>query len=72
VTAGDGEQPFECRLSAAAGVTESCPGERCPFWSDGACVIGGLSTDLVAEPGLRDLLLELRERLRALGDAGRR
>jgi hypothetical protein len=70
--AGDGEQPFACRLSAAAGVTEPCPGERCPFWSDGTCVIGGLSADLETETDLRDLLLELRERVRALGDPARR
>jgi hypothetical protein len=67
-----GEQAFECRLSAAAGMTEPCPGERCPFWSDGACVIGGLSADLETEPDLRDVLLQLRARLRALDGAGRR
>jgi hypothetical protein len=68
----EGGQAFECRLSAAAGNTEPCPGARCPFWSDEACAIGGLSADLDAEPDLRDLLLQLRERLCALEGAGRR
>lgn len=70
--AGVGDQAFECRLSTAAGVAERCPGGRCPFWSDGTCVIGGLSADLETEPDLRNVLLELRERLWALDAGGRR
>ena len=70
--AGAGEQSFECRLSAAAGVSEPCPGEQCPFGADGTCVIGGLSADLEAAPDLRNVLIELRERLRGLDGAGRR
>lgn len=55
--------PIPCRLQMAAGRYERCPGERCPFWSDGECVVAGLNADLECNPDLAHLRLELRARI---------
>lgn len=53
---------------AAHGVTEPCPGERCPYWEpggaviDGNCLIERLGVD-VRRADLAAYLLETRERL---------
>lgn len=52
-----------CRLQLAAGRYERCPGERCPFWSDGECVVAGLNADLECNTELAHLLLRLRARI---------
>lgn len=49
-----------CRLQYAAGRIEDCPGEDCPFWLDGRCIIGGLQADLDSSPELAELLLDVR------------
>jgi hypothetical protein len=62
-----------CRLAAAAGRPESCPGKPCPFWKEGhgapgiRCVIEELALertlDLTRRRDLADWLLELRGQL---------
>jgi hypothetical protein len=52
-----------CTLQDAAGRVEACPGERCPFWVDEACTIGGLRADLYRNPSLVSHLLALRQHL---------
>ena len=56
---------FLCELSKAAGRDERCPGEACPFWADDRCSVAGLKADLACNAGLTDLLLELRDDLKA-------
>jgi hypothetical protein len=52
-----------CTLTSALGERETCPGEPCPFWGEGACAIAGLRADLRGTRGLAGLLLRLREEL---------
>ena len=54
-----------CQIESALGRSRECPGELCPFWRDGACVVAGLRADLGSTPGLPELLLTMR---RQLGD----
>ena len=49
-----------CELSHAAGREEQCPGGQCPFWGEDRCAIAGLRPDLQGNPGLVELLLDLR------------
>jgi hypothetical protein len=63
-----------CRLWAVArGTSTPCPGERCAFWEAGGAVIESgcglerLGIDL-AQPGLADYLLDVRERLDQAGN----
>ena len=58
-----------CGVAAAVGVSERCPGARCPFWDDGHEVSGRCSIEevvphLKALPELAQYLLELRTSLR--------
>jgi hypothetical protein len=52
-----------CTLKPAVGEHETCPGEPCPFWRGGGCVIAGLHADLSTTPGLSELLLRIRDDL---------
>jgi hypothetical protein len=55
-----------CTLQYAAGRTESCPGERCPFWeeeAEGGCVVAPIERQLLDQPELAQHLLELRANL---------
>ena len=52
-----------CQLEAAVGNDVDCPGEPCPFWSNDACVIGGLRADLGDRPDLIRLLTRIRNDL---------
>jgi hypothetical protein len=54
-----------CTLKAAVGEHEACPGEPCPFWRDGSCVVAGLHADLATTAGLSELLLRIRDDLGA-------
>ena len=54
-----------CTLKAAVGEHETCPGEPCPFWRGGECVVAGLHADLATTAGLPELLLRIREDLGA-------
>jgi hypothetical protein len=52
-----------CTLQYAVGRTETCPGERCPFWDDEAevgCIVKPIEHVLLDEPYLAQHLLELR------------
>lgn len=58
-----------CRLwTVARGESAPCPGERCAFWEPGGAVVAAgcgierLGIDL-AQPGLAEYLLAVRERL---------
>jgi hypothetical protein len=52
-----------CHLEAAAGRDVGCPGDPCPFWARGACVIAGLRSDLGSSPDLVRLLTRIRDDL---------
>ena len=53
-----------CNLQYAVGRTESCPGERCPFWEEGVgCVVGPIECHLIDQPALAQHLLALRANL---------
>ena len=54
-----------CTLKAAVGEHETCPGEPCPFWHGGRCVVAGLHADLTTTTGLSELLLHIRDDLGA-------
>ena len=58
-------EPHLCQIESALGRSRECPGERCPFWWDDACVVAELRADLRSTPGLPELLLTMR---RQLGD----
>ena len=52
-----------CTLQYAVGRTESCPGERCPFWEEAVeigCVVSPIERQLLEQPALAQHLLELR------------
>ena len=50
-----------CNLQYAVGRTESCPGERCPFWEEGVgCVVRPIECHLIDQPALAQHLLALR------------
>ena len=38
-------EPRLCQLDYAAGRSEHCPGETCPFWKDGECAVAPLLAD---------------------------
>jgi hypothetical protein len=56
-----------CRLEAAVGNCEACPGSACPFWEPGGAALGGRCAlellDVEADAALAEWLLELRERM---------
>lgn len=64
-TLGREMEPELCRLQYAVGRVETCPGERCPFWADDACVFSAVGPDVFERPDVAQHLLELR---RAMGD----
>jgi hypothetical protein len=60
-----------CGLAGAVGLSERCPGARCPLWEatgglagSGGCSIEELIPHLRALPELAHYLLELRTSLR--------
>ena len=53
-------EQFDCLLQQALGGHERCPGDACPFWSDGRCRLGDLRADIETTPELARLLLDLR------------
>lgn len=53
----------DCTLQLASGRHERCPGESCPFWADGACVLEGARPDIETTPGLAHHLLKVRTAL---------
>jgi hypothetical protein len=56
-------EPHLCRLDAAAGRFEPCPGDTCPFWEDEQCVIAPVSPDFARNPCLVTFLVGLRAAL---------
>jgi hypothetical protein len=58
-----------CRLEAAVGKTEQCPGNACPFWEPGDTVLHGRCAveelGVVADAALARWLLEIRGKLAA-------
>jgi hypothetical protein len=52
-----------CQLAAAAGRSERCPGDRCPFWNDEQCVVAPLRADFAQNACLVALLVGLRAKL---------
>ena len=64
-----------CGVAAAVGVSERCPGARCPFWEadgrlevSGRCSIDEVVPYLRTLPELAQYLLELRTNLRGVKD----
>ena len=64
-----------CGVAAAVGVSERCPGARCPFWQvdgrlevSGRCSIEEVVPYLRTLPELAQYLLELRTNLRGVED----
>jgi hypothetical protein len=62
-----------CGVAAAVGVSERCPGARCPFWQEdgrlevsGRCSIEEVVPYLGTLPELAQYLLELRTNLRGV------
>ena len=74
--------PAECLLQHALDGHERCPGEGCPYWSNGGCQIEQLlRADINTNPELAGFLLDLRAQLmdggqwrpfRRVGTPGRR
>jgi hypothetical protein len=64
----------KCDLAAAVGVSERCPGARCPLWEvhgperTGRCSIEEIVPYLGTLPELAEYLLELRTSLRGVDD----
>ena len=66
-----------CGVAAAVGVSERCPGARCPFWQQedgrpevlGRCSIEEVVPYLRTLPELAQYLFELRNNLRGVGDS---
>ena len=56
------EQRF-CQLTHAVGRSERCPGEDCPFWANGYCVVSPLWADFAGDRHLAELLLDARAKL---------
>lgn len=62
-----------CNLQYAVGRTESCPGERCPFWDERVgCVVGPIECHLIDQPALAQHLLALRVNLDRARQGGER
>jgi hypothetical protein len=57
-----------CRLKAAVGGFERCPGGSCPFWDDGRCFFAATKPELLARPRVAERLLEVRDVLAAVHD----
>ena len=64
-----------CGVAAAVGVSERCPGARCPLWEragrlevSGRCAVEEVVPYLRTLPELAQYLLELRTSLRSVGD----
>ena len=58
-------KPDTCRLHAALGVYEECPGGWCAFWDHGRCVIEELGLNVGDEAALAAYLLDVRRDLEA-------
>ena len=62
-----------CNLQYAVGRTESCPGERCPFWEERVgCVVRPIECHLIDQPALAQHLLALRADLDRARHGGER
>ena len=64
-----------CGLAGSIGVSERCPGSRCPFWAvegspqtSGQCSIEEVVPYLKTLPELAEYLLEVRTSLRRVDD----
>lgn len=64
-----------CGVAAAVGVSERCPGARCPFWQEngmaeiaGRCSIEEVVPYLRTLPELAEYLLDVRTNLRRVED----
>jgi len=64
-----------CGLAASVGVSERCPGSRCPFWdaegspqTSGRCSIDEVIPYLKTLPEFAEYLLEVRTSLRRVDD----
>jgi hypothetical protein len=55
-----------CRLQAALGRFERCPGSSCPLWARGECVFEEVQSELLGRPYAAEHLLELRDSLTAM------
>jgi hypothetical protein len=60
-------EPELCRLQDAVGRVETCPGSRCPFWDDEACMFRAVGPDVFERPDVAQHLLELRTALQEEG-----
>jgi hypothetical protein len=56
-------EPRHCSLEHAAGRNKLCPGDTCPFWTDGHCAVAPYWADFGNDPHLVELLLGLRDDL---------
>jgi hypothetical protein len=63
-------RPHLCQLDAAAGRSEPCPGDTCPFWKDEQCLIAPLQADLARNACLVTYFLGLRASLARQVPAG--
>ena len=54
-----------CRLHAALGASEECPGGWCAFWDHGRCVFEQLGLNTADEAALAAYLLDVRRHLEA-------
>jgi hypothetical protein len=57
------DEELDCQLQGALDGYERCPGDACPFWTDGRCRVGELRADIATNPELARLLLDLRAQL---------
>jgi hypothetical protein len=56
-----------CKLQAACGRFERCPGASCPFWTKDECLCGHKS-EFLSRPHVAEHLLELRDELATVAD----
>ena len=62
------DAPIRCRIEAALGREEICPGERCAFWEEGAAGLGGCAfekLDLRNNVAVADWLQHVRNVIEA-------
>ena len=55
-------EQFDCLLQQALDGHERCPGDTCPFWTNGRCRLGDLRADIETNPDLARFFLDLRAR----------
>jgi hypothetical protein len=53
----------DCLLHETLDGYEPCPGDACPFWTDGHCGLGDVRPDITTNPQLARLLLDVRAQL---------